>query len=705
MTKLAATIQCVNEKCKTLNSYQLQLCSQCRTPIVKRYLWGVGEEIKNYQVGDILGERYLHYNPTVFLDTKPALPPELPEDIVSEIRPYLKLFPYRLYLPQIYAYIPTDNPIWLLEYGQVPLQENGNLSHNQLFPRLDEVWSNSSALRQLYWLWQIMQLWQPLTTNKVVSTLFNPELLRVNGSLIQLLELQPDHSSNLTLEKLGEFWLFFTENCRGEIKEIVTNISLCLQYGLMREPEQVLNILDEAIAQLAKNSFSTSFQIVTRTDPGKVRDNNEDACYPPAGEIKNTEGGIDTLTIVCDGLGGQEGGEVASNWAIKHISQYLTHFYRRLSQNNQNKEVLNIINDQAIINKLSEAICSANDLISNKNKEEKRLERARMGTTVVMTLGLAHQMYIAHVGDSRVYWISKDGCYQMTVDDDLAVREVRLGYAFYRDVIQYPQTGALLQALGMDDSQHLHPHIQKFIFDQDCVFLLCSDGLSDFDRVEQYWESNILSLLNGELNITQVAENLLNIGLEKNGHDNISIALVYCKVIPKEERNNLDLSWKAMQEIIPDLPNPSDNNKHNPKANLLTLAIVKHYYNLIVRSSLIGQILLLVIIILVGTGLVVLIPKLLDQKQQNRNDSIENTEENNTPQNSQPPVTPDTLPSPENEQNPITPQNGEINEPFDSDQPLENGEVPETSNPQPRKTGRTRPNNESSGASPNGERP
>jgi protein phosphatase len=141
----------------------------------------------------------------------------------------------------------------------------------------------------------------------------------------------------------------------------------------------------------------------------------------------------------------------------------------------------------------------------------------------------------------------------VTVDDDLASREVKLGYLLYRDAIQYPNAGALVQALGMSSATNLHPTVQRLIIDQDCVFLLCSDGLSDYDRVEQYWDSEILPLLRGEKNVTAVGESLLQLANQKNGHDNSTIALVYCRVVPAAEPVTPLVYAEAKERIIADL--------------------------------------------------------------------------------------------------------------------------------------------------------
>jgi hypothetical protein len=172
-----------------------------------------------------------------------------------------------------------------------------------------------------------------------------------------------------------------------------------------------------------------------------------------------------------------------------------------------------------------------------------------MGTTLVMARTAAHEMYITHVGDSRVYWVTRHNCHQVTLDDDLASREVRLGYALYRNAVQQPTAGSLVQALGMAPSATLHPTVQRFVLDEDCVFLLCSDGLSDYDRVEQYWQTEILPILNGRIDLPTAGSRLIEIANTQNGHDNATIALLYCKVNPSKEAQSAQLS--ASQMTVP----------------------------------------------------------------------------------------------------------------------------------------------------------
>ncbi|MEY3332875.1 MAG: Serine/threonine phosphatase stp [Cyanobacteriota bacterium] len=283
------------------------------------------------------------------------------------------------------------------------------------------------------------------------------------------------------------------------------------------------------MCQLEESQTST-IKIYTKTDPGPSRPRNEDACYPPSDTLISQPPDHNVLAIVCDGIGGHEGGNVASNLAIETIEQEV----RELTSLAYNK-----IDPSLLLLDLEGAVANANDKISQRNDSENRQGRQRMGTTIVMALPIAHEMYITHVGDSRAYWITRHNCYQVTLDDDVASREVRLGYALYREALQHSGSGSLVQALGMSKSNLLHPTSQRFIIDEDAVFLLTSDGLSDFERVEEYWEAEILPLLSGQTTIDNVAEKLINVANTKNGHDNVTIALVHYDVKYSEPDQNI----------------------------------------------------------------------------------------------------------------------------------------------------------------------
>ncbi|GCL53558.1 putative protein phosphatase [Microcystis aeruginosa NIES-3806] len=550
------TLQCQNLTCLSPNALTNRFCEKCGTPLVKRYLWMMGDWVRTYyRVGELIDNRYLVKQPQIVLDTKPAQAPQAPDEPPSWISLYLKLLPFRLHIPQVYGYIPSPDErlnmdIWLLEYGTIPLDETGELIYPELLPTLAEVWSQASDLRQIHWLWQMAKLWHPLQKKAVVSSLLNPSLTRVNNQLLQLLELSKDEATAPNLRDLGTLWAGLIPTAAANIQDFLTSLTQELESGDLDRPESLITILDYALQHYGRGQERT-YEIFTCTDTGPLREHNEDACYPPANQaitLSNGQNPFDKaqgkpLAIVCDGIGGQEGGEIAAQLAIKTLPREINR--------SPTSDIEFYPDSHSLV--LEQAIRVTNDLISQRNDQELRQDRRRMGTTLVMAFGQAQEMYAAHVGDSRIYWITTHSCHQVTVDDDLADREVKLGYLLYRDAIQYPNAGALVQALGMSSANNLHPTVQRLIVDQDCVFLLCSDGLSDYDRVEQYWDIEILPLLRGEKSVTAVGESLLQLANQKNGHDNSTIALVYCRVVPAAETVSPLVYAQAKERIIPDL--------------------------------------------------------------------------------------------------------------------------------------------------------
>jgi protein phosphatase len=527
----AATLYCPNEYCQAANPLTHKFCQRCSTPLPKRYLWAVGERSLG-SPGEILADRYLIIDQSIILDLKPGLLPQIPElDKLEKIKAYLRLIPYRLNIPQVYGTLSTTSEksqveILLLEKPPLIIDSTNNQVH--LCNQLTAAWGEASSMRQMNWLWQIAHLWQAMWTQGVASSLLDPYLMRVEGGLVRLLELNFDFPEAPTLSQLGLFWQKLLQNAKPAIGEYLEQITDALINREISSSEQLIQILDQGLATLGSvscgrnsSTSSTTIKIITQTDTGPSRQRNEDACYPPSGVPISKPPQQNALAIVCDGIGGHEGGNIASNLAIETIQQQVSQL---TSVPYENIDPLILLTD------LEQAVAIVNDKISQRNDTEHRQGRQRMGTTLVMALPIAHEMYITHIGDSRAYWITRQGCYQVTLDDDVACREVRLGYALYREALQHSGSGSLVQALGMSKSGSLHPTSQRFIVDEDAVFLLTSDGLSDFDRVEECWDTEILPILTGETNIEDVAPRLIEIANTKNGHDNVTIALVHYQV-------------------------------------------------------------------------------------------------------------------------------------------------------------------------------
>jgi protein phosphatase len=579
----AVTLCCPNIECQSANPLTHKFCQQCSTPLPKRYLWAVGDDFSPSYPGSILADRYLVINKSILLDIKPGLLPQIPElEDLEKIRPYLKLIPYRLHIPQVYGVLnlghgQTQTEILLLE--RPPLIVDASITKTSLCISLDHAWTEASSIRQIHWLWQLANLWQPLSSQGVVSTLLNPNILRVEGVLIRLLELRFDRQNTPTLSQLGEFWQQLLKNAKPNIAPFMQELCQLLIEGKINSSSGLIQILDQGLKQLERFQ-TTTIKIYTKTDPGPVRPRNEDACYPPSDTLITKPPQDNALVIVCDGIGGHEGGSVASNLAIETIVQEV-------------KELIpvtdNQINPSMLLSNLEQAVATGNDKISQQNDSEHRQGRQRMGTTIVMALPMAYEMYITHVGDSRAYWITRHNCHQVTLDDDVASREVRLGYSLYREALQHSGSGSLIQALGMSKSTSLHPTSQRFIIDEDAVFLLTSDGLSDFDRIEESWESEILPILSDQKTIENVGQRLIEIANTKNGHDNVTIALVHYDV--KYSEPDITITVDISRVLADTELDPLDDNQ---KTKVIT-------ENKTVKFS---PLLPLLLVVIVGLGLI-----------------------------------------------------------------------------------------------------
>jgi protein phosphatase len=551
MPNHAAILQCPNYFCQRLNAEGDRFCSNCQTLLPKRYLWAVGVGLQEHQPGDLIGDRYLLKHDRVVLDTKPGNPIEIPQDVTPSLEPYLRLIVVRSQVPQIYG-MTKSGSVLLLE--DAPIYPDGADEVGTLMPALSDVWDTSTPIRQLNWLWQIAQLWQLMSSEKVATTLLTPVLVRVDGGRIRVLELEYD-SEPKSLADLGAVWGQWRSH--PDLGDFFPQLCQNLTQGQIQTPEQLIAILDQALKSQAP-SQTRQVKVATASDQGPSRTENEDAYYPPDGKTSDSN-----RLIVCDGIGGQDCGEIASWLAIETLS----------------KTDIPQGDPATVTQALEEAVCFANNIISERNDLEKRQERQRMGTTVVMGYVQEHELYITHVGDSRAYRITRSSCDQITLDDDVASREARLGYALYREALQHPSAGALVQALGMSGSNYLHPTVQRFVLDEDCVYLLCSDGLSDNDRIEECWKTDIAPILDGKLDLAIAAQKLVEIANTKNGHDNVTIGLIHCSIknqVRKTPQIPVSLlKPPATQMVTPATPATSEPRPASPALSTLKTQLVE----------------------------------------------------------------------------------------------------------------------------------
>ncbi len=258
------------------------------------------------------------------------------------------------------------------------------------------------------------------------------------------------------------------------------------------------------------------------SDVGCQRDHNEDFFGITTTVITEEKSNSKTLTmrnlyLVCDGMGGHAAGEVASAMAVETLQNYFqTHWGNELP-------------DEATIR---DGILLANTTLCEINSNNSRSGSGRMGTTLVMALIQNKQIAIAHVGDSRIYrFTRKQGLEQLTLDHEVGQREINRGV---EPEIAYgrPDAHQLTQALGPRASKHLRPSINFGEIEEDCLLLLCSDGLSDNQLLEKHGESYLKPLISSDADLESGLSELIDFANEYNGHDNITAVLIRVKLKP-----------------------------------------------------------------------------------------------------------------------------------------------------------------------------
>lgn len=225
------------------------------------------------------------------------------------------------------------------------------------------------------------------------------------------------------------------------------------------------------------------------SETGLVRKNNEDSFF-----IDNDRG----LFIVCDGMGGHNGGEVASDMTVKIVSQ----------------EVHYKNSDEAIVS-LKDAIEKANREIWLKGNTEPELYN--MGTTIIAAAVVQNQLVAANVGDSSLYLIKPNEIQKITRDHTLAESMLDDGLLKPEEMRNNSYNHILTRAIGIEESVE----IDFFTCDLQIgdYILLCSDGLTDL--LDSH---DILQMMNTD-NITLITQNLVQLALNRGGHDNITIIL------------------------------------------------------------------------------------------------------------------------------------------------------------------------------------
>jgi len=536
---LSTRIQCAHGNCQHSNPADQLLCEQCGRPLTYRYLWVVGQSEGVNPAHVSPPGRYRAMSPRVWLDTQPAAAPDLPQPWPEEALPYFHLFPHRLHVPVLFGF-GWHGGQRLMLLDNAPVDAAGTL-----LPAIAPSFADASPTRQVYWLWQILDLWAPLRDYGVAASLLMPDNIRVEGWRVRLRELIPDRQhpgGQPSLADLAACWLGWLGAMQLQVADPVRSLCEQMQQPTADTPEGLRAIalhLNDLLLQQS-TQLSLKLAVAGGTTAGPQRAHNEDACYPPAQHSAETSltwlqsppDLLSGLGIVCDGIGGHAGGEVASQMAVRSLVMQLRALLYEVA------EETTVLSPDVVMQQLEAIARVVNNLIASQNDSQNRHLRQRMGTTLTLALHLpqrvngstAQELYLLSVGDSRAYWITPGRCQLLTLDDDLAGREVRLAHTTAAEARKHPNAGALTQALGIHAGDRLYPTVQRFILDEDGVLLLCTDGLSDYGWVEALGTEVTQLVLNDQLTPQQAVQTWLEHANQRNGHDNASVVVMRCRI-------------------------------------------------------------------------------------------------------------------------------------------------------------------------------
>lgn len=241
---------------------------------------------------------------------------------------------------------------------------------------------------------------------------------------------------------------------------------------------------------MIKTAFASSI--------GRVRETNQDF-------VKVFENQSDIIMgIVCDGMGGHQGGDVASNMAVSHLGH--------------NFEGTDFTDPQLAQKWLNVQLRLENETILNT--ADRFADLNGMGTTVVLAIAFAEKILIAHLGDSRAYLYGDGQFKQITQDHSLVNELVKMGQITKQQARNHPQKNIITETLGV--SSTVNPEFDTLEVHAGDVFLLCTDGLTNSLTDPQIQQ--ILATKN--LTLQERCNKLINEANRLGGGDNITVCLI-----------------------------------------------------------------------------------------------------------------------------------------------------------------------------------
>ena len=251
-----------------------------------------------------------------------------------------------------------------------------------------------------------------------------------------------------------------------------------------------------------------ALQMVSQTDPGRVRGHNED-CVELRPEIG--------VVVLADGMGGYNAGEVASGMATSIVATGLSEAWASSALAKLDRAAAMRYSQEVI----QTQVARANRAIFDAAQKDPQC--AGMGTTLVACVFYDNFLTVGHIGDSRLYRMRNDALEQVTRDHSLLQEQIDSGLITKEDARQSHNKNLVTRAVGIDPE--VETEIHSYDVQDGDIYLLCSDGLNDMIEDEEIQ----MTLIALRTNLDLTAQQLVQAANDAGGRDNVSVMLIKVK--------------------------------------------------------------------------------------------------------------------------------------------------------------------------------
>ncbi|MDR0978721.1 MAG: Stp1/IreP family PP2C-type Ser/Thr phosphatase [Lachnospiraceae bacterium] len=239
-------------------------------------------------------------------------------------------------------------------------------------------------------------------------------------------------------------------------------------------------------------------RVFANTDVGMARDINQDSFYI-SGEEEEIK-----LYILADGMGGYNGGEIASSLAVESVRNYIKNNYHK--EQTDKEELAKLVKN---------SLEYANMVVYDKSRTDINL--SEMGTTIDVCLIYNNRAIIGHIGDSRVYRIRNNIFRKLTTDHSYVEKLVKDGKISKEEALYHPKRNMLMRALGC--TPYVEPDMLIKGFQKNDIILMCSDGLTNMVSEKEIHDIIKLEIKTADKFLVDAANNT-------GGLDNITVIII-----------------------------------------------------------------------------------------------------------------------------------------------------------------------------------